>query len=159
MESLLIFEERLSARQHVGGRFAGSLVLPFELRQKARQRARLESGRAIGISLVRGTVLRHGDLLRAASGEFIEVIAARELVSTARSDDTVLVARAAYHLGNRHVHLQVGPGWVRYLRDHVLDHMVASLGLTVAHTEEAFEPEAGAYGNGHVHGNGHGHEH
>jgi urease accessory protein len=165
MESLLIFGERIRAEEPIESGVAGSLVLPFELRQKARQRARLESGRAIGIQLARGTVLRDGDLLRAATGEIVEIIAATELVSNAYSDDLVLLARASYHLGNRHVHLQVGPGWVRYLRDHVLDHMVESLGLTVMHVEQAFEPEAGAYrhergrghGNGHDSGHGHGH--
>jgi urease accessory protein len=165
MESLLIFGERIRAEEPLERGIAGSLVLPFELRQKARQRAQLESGRAIGIQLARGTVLRDGDLLRAATGEVVEIIAATEAVSNAYSDDPVLLARASYHLGNRHVHLQVGPGWVRYLRDHVLDHMVESLGLAVMHAEQAFEPEAGAYrherghghGNGHQNGHGHGH--
>jgi urease accessory protein len=71
-------------------------------------------------------------------------------VSTVFSRNSRQLARVAYHLGNRHVALQIGPGWVRYLADHVLDAMVAQLGLRVLHDEEPFEPEAGAYGS-HAH--------
>jgi urease accessory protein len=125
------------------------LVLPFELRQKSRLRATTESGAELALLLPRGTVLRDGDRLRAANGMVIEVRAAAEAVSTARSDDTTLFARVCYHLGNRHVPLQVGAGWLRYLVDHVLDRMVAELGLAVTHERAPFEPEAGAY---HQHG-------
>jgi urease accessory protein len=75
-------------------------------------------------------------------------------VSIARTDDALLLARAAYHLGNRHVALQIGPGWLRYLHDRVLDGMVRELGLTVAGEQAPFEPEAGAYGGDH-HGRAH----
>jgi hypothetical protein len=75
----------------------------------------------------------------------IEIVAAPERVSTVRSRDLRELARAAYHLGNRHVALEVGDGWVRSLTDHVLDAMVEQLGLPVAHEVEPFEPEAGAY--------------
>jgi len=131
---------------------AGSeqLVLPFELRQKSRLRATTQSGAELALLLPRGTVLRHGDRLRAVNGLIIEVQAAPEAVTTARSNDARLLARACYHLGNRHVPLQVGPDWLRYLADHVLDKMIADLGLAVLHEEAPFEPEAGAY---HQHGN------
>jgi urease accessory protein len=125
------------------------LVLPFELRQKSRLRAMTAAGTELALLLPRGTVLRHGDRLRAANGLVIEVQAAAEAVTTARSDDAQLLARACYHLGNRHVSLQVGAGWLRYLADHVLDRMVAELGLAVTHEQAPFEPEAGAY---HRHG-------
>jgi len=125
------------------------LVLPFELRQKSRLRATTAAGTELALLLPRGTVLRHGDRLRAANGLIVEVQAAPEAVTTARSDDATLFARACYHLGNRHVPLQVGPGWLRYLADHVLDRMVAELGLAVTHEQAPFEPEAGAY---HQHG-------
>jgi urease accessory protein len=125
------------------------LVLPFELRQKSRLRAMTAAGTELALLLPRGTVLRHGDRLRAANGLVIEVQAAAEAVTTARSDDAQLLARACYHLGNRHVPLQVGAGWLRYLADHVLDRMVAELGLAVTHEQAPFEPEAGAY---HQHG-------
>src|SRR5262249_56963418 len=94
----------------------------------------------------RGPVLKGGDLLRAEDGAIIAVRAATETVSCARTDDAHLLARAAYHLGNRHVALQVSRGELRYLHDHVLDGMVRSLGLTVTTEEQPFEPEVGAYG-------------
>ncbi len=126
-----------------------TLTLPFEQRQKSRLRIRLDNGQDAGLFLPRGTVLRHGDRLRATSGLVVEVRAAPETVSTARADDALLLARAAYHLGNRHVALQLGPGWLRYPHDHVLDNMARELGLTVNREQAPFEPEAGAYGGGH----------
>ena len=132
-----------------------TLTLPFEQRQKSRLRTRLDSGAEVGLFLPRGTVLRHGDRLRAADGRVVEVRAAPETVSTSRTDDPLLLARAAYHLGNRHVALQLGPGWLRYLHDHVLDGMVRELGLEVIGEQAPFEPEAGAYGGGHHHGHDH----
>ena len=128
-----------------------TLTLPFEQRQKSRLRIRLDNGQDAGLFLPRGTVLRHGDRLRATSGLVVEVRAAPEAVSTARADDALLLARAAYHLGNRHVALQLGPGWLRYPHDHVLDDMTRELGLTVSREQAPFEPEAGAYGGGHHH--------
>jgi len=132
-----------------------TLTLPFEQRQKSRLRTRLDSGEEIGLFLPRGTVLRQGDRLRTADGRVIEVRAAPETVSTARTDEPLRLARAAYHLGNRHVALQLGPGWLRYLHDHVLDGMVRELGLDVIGEQAPFEPEAGAYGGGHHHGHNH----
>ena len=128
-----------------------TLTLPFEQRQKSRLRIRLDNGQDAGLFLPRGTVLRHGDRLRATSGLVVEVRAAPEAVSTARADDALLLARAAYHLGNRHVALQLGPGWLRYPHDHVLDNMARELGLTVNREQAPIEPEAGAYGSGHNH--------
>jgi urease accessory protein len=121
------------------------LVLPFELRQRSRLRATTASGTELALLLPRGTVLRDGDRLRAVNGLIIAVQAAIESVSTARSDDAAQFARVCYHLGNRHVPLQVGAGWLRYLADHVLDQMVTELGLAIVHEQAAFEPEAGAY--------------
>ena len=127
------------------------LILPFELRQKSRLRATSVAGTEFALLLPRGTVLRDGDRLRAVNGLIIAVQAATESVSTARSDDVTRFARVCYHLGNRHMPLQVGEGWLRYLADHVLDRMVAELGLTVVHEQAVFEPESGAY---HQHGHG-----
>ncbi|MFZ1640934.1 MAG: urease accessory protein UreE [Candidatus Contendobacter sp.] len=143
--------ERLNADLPV----QATLTLPFDLRCKSRLRTRLDSGEEVGLFLPRGTVLRHGDRLRATGGLVVEVRAAPETVSTARADDPLLLARAAYHLGNRHVALQLGPGWLRYPHDHVLDGMVQELGLAVICEQAPFEPEAGAYGGGHHHGHDH----
>ncbi len=157
-EQLRIFTEHLPARTRAPapalptGGAALKLVLPFEQRQKARQRARITAGLEVGIQLPRGTILRGGDQVRAADGTVLEIVAARECVSTVWTRDLRRLAQVAYHLGNRHVALEIGTGWVRYLTDHVLDGMVAQLGLAVIHHDEPFEPEAGAYG-------GHQHEH
>src|SRR5512138_3590252 len=118
-ESLPLFTEHFP----IGGRTGHAtvathkLVLPFDRRQKARQRGRLTGGLEVGIQLPRGTVLRGGDLLRAGDGTLVEIVAAAEPVSTVFSRDARRLARAAYHLGNRHVPLQVGPTWVRYVAD------------------------------------------
>ncbi len=130
------------------------LSLPYELRRRSRLRSRLDSGEEIGLFLPRGTVLRDGDVLRADNGWVVRVNAAPETVSCARSSDPVALARASYHLGNRHVALQIAEDGVRYLHDHVLDDMVRALGLAVTVEQLPFEPEVGAYGGfgGHGHG-------
>jgi urease accessory protein len=136
------------------------LTLPFDQRQRSRLRVRLDGGEEAALFLERGTVLRHGDRLLAADGRVILVQAAPEEVSTVAAGDGVTLARAAYHLGNRHVPLQVGEGWLRYQHDHVLDGMVRALGLAVRVERAPFEPEAGAYGRGHhAHGDPHPHDH
>ena len=127
------------------------LMLPFELRSKSRLRTSLTNGETVGLFLERGTVLRSGDRLLAEDGRVIEVIAAPETVSTVTASDPVTLLRASYHLGNRHVALEVGAGWLRYRHDHVLDDMVRGLGLQVTVEAAPFEPESGAYGGGHSH--------
>ncbi|MQM38714.1 Urease accessory protein UreE [wastewater metagenome] len=133
------------------------LTLPFETRQKSRFRATLDDGRDAGVHLPRGSLLRDGDRL-GGDGLVVRVAAAAEAVSTVTAHDPTTLARGAYHLGNRHVPLQVGEGWLRYRRDHVLDAMAAGLGLAVHHESAPFEPEAGAYGHGHGHSHHH-HDH
>jgi urease accessory protein len=133
------------------------LTLPFELRQRSRLRARLDSGEEVAVVMPRGRILRGGDLLRASDGAVVLVKAAPELLSTVRASDPTKLARAAYHLGNRHIPVQVGLGWLRYQQDHVLDDMLRALGLAVRAEMAPFEPEAGAYG--HAGGHGHRHEH
>lgn len=128
-----------------------TLTLPFELRQKSRLLVKLDSGEPVGLFMPRGTILRQGDLLRTNTELIIRIDAAPEAVSTATTDDPWLLARACYHLGNRHIPLQIGPNWLRYLQDHVLDDLVRELGLTVVRERTPFEPEAGAYGAGHEH--------
>jgi urease accessory protein len=116
----------------------------------------------VAVIIERGQVLRGGDRLQADDGTVVEVRAAPETVSTARADDARQLLRAAYHLGNRHVALQLGESWLRYLHDHVLDQMLAGLGLRVWVEAAPFEPESGAYApahGGHGHDQGHGHSH
>lgn len=135
-----------------------TLTLPFDMRQKSRLKASLNNGIEIGMMLPRGHLLRGGDCLRAEDGSIIRIEAAKEDVSTVHHDDPVMIARVSYHLGNRHVALQIGEGWVRYQHDHVLDDMVRGLGLNVIFESASFEPEGGAYG-GHSHSHGHAHSH
>ena len=128
-----------------------SLTLPFELRQKSRLRARLDDGEEVALFLPRGRVLRGGDLLLASDARVVRVQAAAELVSRATASAPFALARAAYHLGNRHVPVQLGEGFLRYGHDHVLDDMLRGLGLSVAVEQASFEPEGGAYAHGHAH--------
>lgn len=141
---------------------SGKLTLPIEQRVRSRLRAKLDDGRDAGLFLPRGTLLRGGDFLSSVDGTIIEVVSAEETVSTIYCNDPTLLARAAYHLGNRHIPLQVEAGWLRYLHDHVLDEMLEQMGLEVNVEQAAFEPEAGAYqqaANGHHHSHSHSHEH
>lgn len=137
-----------------------TVSLPWEQRLKSRLRVRLDSGEEAGIFLPRGTVLRGGDMLVSAEGEAVLVRAALETVSTVRTGDPLLLARLCYHLGNRHVALEIGKGYLRYLHDHVLDGMVHGLGGEAVIEEAPFEPEHGAYGGtGGYGGHSHGHQH
>jgi urease accessory protein len=136
---------------------ADRLCLPFERRQKSRQRATLASGEEVAIDLPRGEVLRGGDWVVASDGRAIEVVAQSERVLHVACANGEALARAAYHLGNRHVPVQVGPGWLRLPYDHVLERMLQGLGMTLSTLDESFEPEAGAYGAHHRHDNESGH--
>jgi urease accessory protein len=118
----------------------------FEQRQKSRLRVKLENGEEIALILPRGKVLRGGDRVAATDGREVEIVAAPEKLLHIESAG---LARVAYHLGNRHVALQVGEGFLRIAEDHVLEEMARKLGARVSHVEAPFEPEAGAYGHDH----------
>ena len=125
----------------------GVLRLTCDERRKNRLRVRLEDGREAGIILPRGTILRDGDYL--SDGTTLVVVrAAPESLSVATTPDPHLLLRAAYHLGNRHVALQIGPDWLAYPHDHVLDDLARGLGLLVTLEKRGFEPETGAHGGG-----------
>ena len=122
------------------------LTLPFEQRQKSRLRAQAENGEEVALILPRGRVLRGGDRVAATDGREVEIVAAPEKLLHIESAE---LARVAYHLGNRHVPLQVGPGFLRIAEDHVLETMVRKLGARVTYVEAPFEPESGAYSHPH----------
>lgn len=143
---LNIFEQ-IAAAGHVDD----YLALPFDRRQKSRLRATLVSGDEVALMLERGTILRGGDCLRAEDGRIVQVLAAPQTVMDVTAATPQALMRAAYHLGNRHVPLQVGDGWLRLERDHVLKDMLLGLGASVSDLEAPFEPEAGAYGGVHHH--------
>jgi urease accessory protein len=128
------------------------LVLPFEMRCKSRLRTRLASGEEVGLFLTPGTVLRDGARLAANDGRIVAVVAAEEPLLQAGSADPHSLTRAAYHLGNRHVAVEIGAGWLRLQPDSVLRGMLIGLGMTVSEVTAPFEPESGAYAHGHEHG-------
>jgi urease accessory protein len=127
------------------------LRLPFELRQKSRLRTKLLSGEEVWLLLPRGEILRGGDLLQGTDGRVVEVVAEPEQVLHVECRDATALARAAYHLGNRHVPVQVGAGFLRLEADHVLAGMLTGLGAIVTSLQAPFEPEAGAYAGTHQH--------
>lgn len=128
------------------------IVLSHDQRDRGRLRAETSEGREVRIFLERGTPLQIGEVLRSECGTHVAVEGAYEELAVARCADWATFSRACYHLGNRHVKVQVGDRCLRMLPDHVLERMLEQLGLQVTHEREVFVPEQGAYGNG-----GHGH--
>jgi urease accessory protein len=146
-----------------------SVELDWDTRQKSRFDTTDSSGRSLGFFLHRGTVVRGGDVAVAEDGSLVRVIAAAQPVLRvqhcpqhgAPSD----LLKAAYHLGNRHVAVELKPDHLQLEADHVLADMLRSMHLIVSETTAPFEPEGGAYAShdahGHAqdHGHGHGHGH
>jgi urease accessory protein len=135
--------ERLTVA--LNGEIDDILALPHVLRERSRQLVRLDSGREAGLFLPRGTVLRDGDTLLAEDGTRILVRATDEPLSEAMFPDGLAMAKACFHLGNRHVPLEIGEGRVRYIHDPVVDDMLRSMGFTVGSLMAPFHPESGAY--------------
>jgi len=135
----------------------GQLELPYELREKSRLRARLLSGEEVAVLTVRGSVMRHGDLLMASDGRTVQILAAAEPTYKVECDSAQSLLRCAFHLGNRHTQAQVGAGFLRIRQDPVLKEMLQGLGASVSEEMAAFEPESGAYGGGHHHADHDGH--
>ncbi|HSH87692.1 MAG: urease accessory protein UreE [Methylophilus sp.] len=142
----------LTERITVSGHIDDTLELPFDLRQKSRLRVKLASGNEAALFLTRGIILRGGDLLKSADGLVVQIVAAQEPVYNVIAPTARDLMCAAYHLGNRHVPLQIGDGWLRLEQDYVLRDMLLGLGMQVSEVNAPFEPEAGAYGGGHRHG-------
>lgn len=156
--------ESFELAQDTLGDTALRIELDFQHRQKSRHRATTVCGQPLAWFLERGRVLEDGDILQCTDGSKVLVIAADETVSNIDCSDAHLLMRAAYHLGNRHVPLQIGEGWLRYQHDHVLDAMLVGLGLSVTCCQRPFHPENGAYHSsghdaGHEHSHHHGHSH
>ena len=148
---------------------AASIELDWDVRQKSRFDATDSSGRQLGIFLPRGTVARGGDVLVAEDGSLIKVVAAPQpvlrITHCTKHGTPYDLIRAAYHLGNRHVPIELKPDHLKIEPDHVLAEMLRAMHLIVNAVEEAFEPENGAYASGgHAHSEpqpnqGHGHVH
>lgn len=147
---------------------AATVELDWDVRCKSRFDATDSSGRILGVFLPRGTAVRGGDVLVAEDGSLIRVIAAAQPVLVVRHcsehGSPFDLLRAAYHLGNRHVALELKPDHLKLEPDHVLAGLLRSMHMIVSEERAAFEPEGGAYGahgamQGHDHGHDHGHEH
>jgi len=144
---------------------AATVELDWDVRQKSRFDATDSLGRQLGVFLPRGTLVRGGDVLVAEDGSMVKVIAAPQAVlritACTSHGSPFDLTRAAYHLGNRHVPIELKPDHLKIEPDHVLADMLRAMHLIVNEVEEAFEPEGGAYSSGghglsHDHG---GHEH
>ena len=146
---------------------ATSITLDWDTRQKSRFDATDSSDRSLGVFLPRGTVVRGGDVLVAEDGSLVRVEAAPQKVLRitfcAEHGTAFDLMRAAYHLGNRHVPIELRTDHLKIEPDHVLAELLQSMHMTVAEVQEPFEPEGGAYGDsamlGHDHGRGHSHSH
>jgi urease accessory protein len=145
---------------------AATIELDWDIRQKSRFEATDSLGRQLGIFLPRGTLVRGGDVLVAEDGSMVKVIAAPQTVlriSACTAHGSAFdLTRAAYHLGNRHVPIELKPDHLKIEPDHVLADMLRSMHLIVNEVSEPFEPEGGAYsagGHGHTHDGDHGHAH
>ena len=144
---------------------ASTVELDWDVRQKSRFDMTDSLGRHIGVFLPRGTVVRGGDVLVAEDGSLIKVLAAPQpvlVITHCTQHGTPFdLTRAAYHLGNRHVPIELKPDHLKIEPDHVLAEMLQAMHLIVKRADAAFEPEAGAYGNhggGHAHGHAHAHD-
>jgi urease accessory protein len=155
-------------------RRATRLELDWDIRQKSRFDATDTDGRQVGVFLPRGTVVRGGDVLVAQDGSMLLAVAAPQAVlritACAEHGSAFDLTRAAYHLGNRHVPIELQPDHLKIEPDHVLADMLRAMHLTVVEVCESFEPESGAYSqqghgggtHGHSHGGAshdHGHDH
>ena len=144
---------------------AATVQLDWDVRQKSRFDATDSQGRQLGVFLPRGTVVRGGDVLVAEDGSLIQVLAAQQAVlritHCTEHGTPFDLLRAAYHLGNRHVPIELKPAFLQIEPDHVLADLLRSMHLIVQAIDAPFEPEGGAYaqgGHGHAHG-GHQHSH
>jgi urease accessory protein len=145
---------------------AHTVELDWDVRQKSRFDCIDSAGRQLGVFLPRGTTVRGGDVLVAEDGSLVRIVAAPQTVlrithCTAHGSPYDLI-RAAYHLGNRHVQIELKPNHLKIEPDHVLADMLRAMHLIVNTVSEPFEPEAGAYAQGgHSHGHAHkdGHDH
>ena len=147
---------------------APTVSLDWDVRQKSRFQVEDSSGRVLSVFLQRGHVVRGGDVLVADDGSLVRIEAAPQAllrITTCPQHGTPFdLIRAAYHLGNRHVPIELKPDHLQIEPDAVLADMLRSMHLIVNKVDAAFEPEGGAYGahhggSGHSHDNGHDHAH
>jgi len=143
---MLIFTQRYDEKWEAND----SLSLDAEARSRPRQHLTLDSGEPCYLRLPRGTILQEGNCLRSEEGtSIIRIIAKPESVLTVKATQTEDLLKAAYHLGNRHVPLEITVDYLRLSPDPVLAKMLEQMGLTVMVEVTPFFPELGAYHQGH----------
>lgn len=153
---MVILTKRLPADAHCQADHR--LSLTADDRTRARHRFQTEDGQDVFLELPRGTVLHHGDLLQTQVGDrTVLVVAQPEPVLTVTASTHLALLRAAYHLGNRHVPLEVTATYLRLSPDPVLQAMLEQMGLTIVSEVQPFQPEVGAYGSSHSHSHNHAH--
>jgi urease accessory protein len=145
-------------------RRAATVALDWDTRQRSRFEMMDSDGRRVAAVLPRGAIVRGGDVLVVEDGSLVRVIAARQallVVHARRHGDPFDLMRAAYHLGNRHVSLELQADHLKIEPDHVLAQMLEQMQLAVHPIDAPFEPESGAYaiGNSHHHSHRHSHRH
>ncbi len=128
-----------------------SVVLNHELREKGRFKTTTEKGVEIRFFLERGKTLTIGEHLKTRCGKIIVVAGANESVIRAQCADWQTFSQACYHLGNRHVKIEIGDRWLRIKPDYVLEDLLSRLGLSTIEESAIFTPESGAYSGGHHH--------
>ncbi len=160
MEPMKIANKLLPQGRGLAGallRRAPSVTLDWGIRQKSRFDCTDDAGHHLGVFLPRGTVVRGGDVLVTEGGDIVRVVASAQAVlritPCATHGNAFDLTRAAYHLGNRHVPIELHPDHLQIEPDHVLAELLRSMHLTVTEALAAFEPESGAYsatGHGHT---------
>jgi urease accessory protein len=162
---------RATKSGHFHAPAADTVVLDFEERSRRRGVVKTVGGLEVLIDLADAPRIGRGDSYVLEDGRLIEIVAAAEPLMEAKTKDPLHLTRVAYHIGNRHLECEFGPGRIRLRRDHVIADMLKGLGAKVAEIEGPFHPEGGAYhhgghshdhadhGHGHVHGPGCGHDH
>lgn len=156
---MLTLHTKLDGSKKEAAIVAAELILPYDLREKSRLRAKMSNGEEVGVFTARGTVMRDGDLMQGDDGRVVKIVAAEEACYRVQCDNAFQLLRCAFHLGNRHTQAQLGDGFLRIRRDAVLKEMLQGLGANVQEELASFEPESGAYGGGHHHGGDDAHPH
>jgi len=141
------------------GKPADIVELDYDGRTRRRISLIAKGGLAFLLDLARAPVLRAGDGLRLEDGRIIAVEAAPERLLQIACRDPRLLARIAWHLGNRHLATEIAASVIHIRDDHVIAEMVRGLGGEVRVVSRPFNPEGGAYGAGGVHGHDHQHGH
>ena len=143
----IVLNQRLHHHHH--SQTHSILSLTASERTRSRHIFSTDDGIAVALQLPRGTTLQDGDLLGSESGDLVRVSAKPEPVITVTSENALTLLRAAYHLGNRHVSLEISPTYLRFSPDSVLEGMLVQLGLQIVSEIAPFYPQGGAYSHQH----------